>query len=71
MLIRFGMPITQGDEGVKISSILRAIYAVSSLVLSFTFEEKKKQKSSFPNVSKMLEKELEKELESIEKELYL
>jgi len=56
---------------VKISSILRAIYAVSSLVLSFTFEEKKKQKSSFPNVSKMLEKELEKELESIEKELYL
>jgi len=56
---------------VKVSTILKAISAISYLVMSVGFKEEKKYKSSFPNVSKMLEKELEKVIEDAERELYI
>jgi len=54
-----------------ISAILKAISAISYLVMSVGFKEEKKYKPSFPNVSKMLEKELEKVIEDAERELYI
>jgi hypothetical protein len=56
---------------VKVSTILKAISAISYLVMSVGFKEEKKYKPSFPNVSKMLEKELEKVIEDAERELYI